>query len=376
MRKEKYIKVKKYKGNTYFTVQFSYKQLGKTMTYSHSFNSADYDSPAQALNEACKHRDLKRAEMLTKGLPANQKATVKDMFEASFEIYKRSGGTEENLRKYFRKYFTKYENMDIKDVDDWLITAHLESVKDTVSDNMISRIFTVWKRICKTAKSRKLVNDIATDTVEKPASTYMPEERQKIFTDEDTAKVIESLKEHCHTESQAYNNSVMISMIIVCRYTGLRPQEVKGIRRDDVDFENNLLYIRRSIGADGIRPVKTKSSIRVIPMIDKVRTELLSLMAFASYDYIFKFHGNYWPDAKELATAFNYYARLAGVPGWHLYSQRHAFDTELILAGVDPRTVMELMGHSSTNMTLGNYAHSNIATKEKALELVENGRKN
>ena len=35
MRKEKYIKVKKYKGNTYFTVQFSYKQLGKTMTYSH-----------------------------------------------------------------------------------------------------------------------------------------------------------------------------------------------------------------------------------------------------------------------------------------------------------------------------------------------------
>lgn len=375
MRKEKYIKVKNYKGNTYFTVQFSYKQMGRQCTYSKTFNAADYDSPAQALNEACRHRDLKRAEMLTQGLPSNQKMTVSQVFDLSFEVYKRGSGTEENHRKQFKKYFKEYADMDIKDVDNWLIMSHLESVKDKVSDNMISRIFGIWQRICKTAKSRKLVTVLATDTIEKPKSTYVVEPRQKIYSDADTQKVIDVLKSDHTTEGQAYNCMIMVGMIIVCRYTGLRPQEVKGLRRDDIDLENNVIYIRRSVGADGLKTTKTKDSVRMIPMVDQVRNELLSLMAVVPYDYIFKFYGNYWPDADELSDQFRYYANLAGVPGWHLYSQRHVFDSELILAGVDPRTVMELMGHSNTNTTVATYARSNVAAKKDAMEKVESGRK-
>jgi integrase len=40
----------------------------------------------------------------------------------------------------------------------------------------------------------------------------------------------------------------------------------------------------------------------------------------------------------------------------------------MITSNVDPRTVMELMGHCSTEMTIGTYARSSEEVKRKALE--------
>lgn len=374
MRKEKYIKTKQYKGNTYFTVQFNYKQCGKSYTYSKTFNAADFPSPAQALNAAAQHRDLKRAELITSGLPTGD-MTVAEAYEKSLTMYKRASGTEQNMNYTFNRYIRdQYGHMNMKDIDNFLITAQLESLKDQVSDGVLSRILTLWKRICKTAKALHATNQLATDTVEKPQSTVIVEERRQDYTDEETELVINAIRTADGNEDCEYNRMVMIAMIIVSRYAGLRPQELKAIHRDDIDFDKNILHIWRSVGYDGLKNTKNRISIRDVPLTTRVRTELMTLMVMSPYEYIFMFAGGYWPSPSTISNRFGYYARKAKVPGWHLYSQRHSFDSELILANIDPRTVMELMGHSNPTTTLKSYARSNAQKREEALDTVEKSR--
>ena len=50
-----------------------------------------------------------------------------------------------------------------------------------------------------------------------------------------------------------------------------------------------------------------------------------------------------------------------------MYQLRHQFSTDLITNHVDVRTVMELMGHNNTNMTV-EYARSSDDLKAEALK--------
>ena len=54
-----------------------------------------------------------------------------------------------------------------------------------------------------------------------------------------------------------------------------------------------------------------------------------------------------------------------------LYTLRHNFASQLIMAGVDLMTVSQLMGHTSIETTIKHYGHLRQQHIEEALELVE-----
>lgn len=369
-RKERYIKTKKYKGNTYYTVQFQYGDKHNKQTYSKTFNSADYDTPVQALNAACEHRDIKRAELATQGLPT-RKLTVSEAYERYLETHPRAETTLVNYRVRFKKYIApKYGKLYVSDIDEWTITTHLESLRNDCSDAVIRYVFLDWKNLFKAAKGMKAVTVDPTTAIDLPKSTVRKEKVKQDYTDEEMEKVIAMMlspKGYGHP----YNRAVVATMIRVSRYTGLRPRELKGLKREDIDFDTDTIYIR----PNETRNIKTPSSIRTVPMNAIVKTELLGLLAFSKHEYPFSFAHGRVPDSKEITMIVYRNAERAGVPGFHLYSMRHSFDSELITSGVDPRTVMELMGHSNIQTTIATYARSTEKIRREAIEKVENGRK-
>ena len=49
------------------------------------------------------------------------------------------------------------------------------------------------------------------------------------------------------------------------------------------------------------------------------------------------------------------------------YDLRHSFDTHLVGAGVDAKTVAQLMGHRNVTLTLTHYTHPDVAAHRAAV---------
>jgi len=62
-------------------------------------------------------------------------------------------------------------------------------------------------------------------------------------------------------------------------------------------------------------------------------------------------------EPRNVSHHFETIRRAAGMDWLHLHDLRHACGSYLIAEGVDPRTVMEVLGHSTFRLTMDTYAH-------------------
>lgn len=64
--------------------------------------------------------------------------------------------------------------------------------------------------------------------------------------------------------------------------------------------------------------------------------------------------------------------KTAGIPNYNWHCNRHTFACRLVMAGMDLRTVAQLMGHKTIQMTM-RYAHLAPDHQQNAAERIVNG---
>ena len=72
---------------------------------------------------------------------------------------------------------------------------------------------------------------------------------------------------------------------------------------------------------------------------------------------------------------FNPAIKKAKIENFTWHDLRHSFASRLTMKGVDLRTVQELMGHKTIQMTL-RYSHLSPAHKRAAVQMLVQGKKN
>ena len=60
-----------------------------------------------------------------------------------------------------------------------------------------------------------------------------------------------------------------------------------------------------------------------------------------------------------------------GLEKANFHSLRHTFATRCIEAGVDVKTLSEILGHSDVKTTLNRYVHSSFELKQKSITQLE-----
>jgi integrase len=159
---------------------------------------------------------------------------------------------------------------------------------------------------------------------------------------------------------------------------GTRPSEQLGLMWDDVDFEANVIHVRRIQMRDGSLSefTKTAAGVRSIPMSPLLREMLLTWRVRCprkdvKLERVFPAPGvaRAWPLPREGGAGALIYGnfrrrywgptlRRLGLPAVTPHSARHSFISVLQAQGVEVGLVAKLAGHKNAVVTLSHYTHA------------------
>jgi integrase len=154
---------------------------------------------------------------------------------------------------------------------------------------------------------------------------------------------------------------------------GLRQGEALGLRWQDVDLDMGYIRVTKQLQRiDGrlqlVEP-KTKRSRRTLALPASITKALLAHRNQQRDERIAA--GERWTDSGLVFTTAEgrgldgtaitkqFHAKLAhaGLPQRRFHDLRHSCATLLLVQGVSPRVVMDLLGHSQIGLTMNTYSH-------------------
>ncbi|MCY4661744.1 MAG: tyrosine-type recombinase/integrase [Acidobacteria bacterium] len=163
---------------------------------------------------------------------------------------------------------------------------------------------------------------------------------------------------------------------------GLRRGEALGLSWDSVDLDAGVLSVFRTLERAGSEPrfgePKTARGRRTITLPNIVASALRGHRSrqleerlaagprWQDFGLVFTTPTGTPLDGRNVTRRFKTILRRAGLPDIRYHDLRHTAATLLLAQGVDPRTIMETLGHSEIGMTLNTYAHVVPALQREA----------
>ena len=168
-----------------------------------------------------------------------------------------------------------------------------------------------------------------------------------------------------HEEQQQYltfANPLLWDIAELMVETGMRPQEVFTIRKENVHLAGRYIFIPKG---------KTAFARRNLPLTNVAWSILERRSSRAKNGWLFPHHRKPDQPMTTIQKAHEEALQRARLePRFRLYDFRHTFGSRSAMAGVDLATLKELMGHSNLSMTM-RYVHPTPEHKREALRKLE-----
>ncbi len=169
--------------------------------------------------------------------------------------------------------------------------------------------------------------------------------------------------------------------VIIALYTGLRIGEISALEWADIDFENNILYVRKTLqritSFEGVSQTKvvlgmpkSEASYRVIPFANNLRTYLEKMKAGSKCAHVICCK-NKRTEPRVISYRFRQLANKVGLYATTFHSLRHTYATRCLEQGIDIVTLSRLLGHASAKLTLDTYGDSTMQQRRYAMEAVD-----
>lgn len=242
-----------------------------------------------------------------------------------------------------------------------------QKLKEGLSVRYISDILVLLKSIFRYANReyhiRNVLENIVMPKRSKPEIAILSKEQQT------------KLEQHIKA-----NLSLTALGIFLSLYTGLRIGELCTLQWSDIDLEKRIITVRKTIqriqtihGRTRTKLIitepKSANSKRDIPIADCLM-EMLS--KFQDKAELYVLSGSKKPvEPRTMQYRFAKILRNADLPSVHFHSLRHLFATNCIALGFDVKTLSEILGHSSVEVTLSRYVHSSMERKRACMALMK-----
>lgn len=207
-----------------------------------------------------------------------------------------------------------------------------------------------------------------------PEMVYFPREKgeMRVLTQVEQAK----LEAYLLRDMDIYKFGVLLTL-----YTGLRIGELCALQWCNVNKEGisvckTMQRLQKESGYGSeifVGTPKTRTSARIIPLpsflfeyIDFFKQER------GPNDYVLSTDERHIVEPRVMQYRFKKYMQDLGIEGATFHTLRHSFATRCIdIYNFEIKTLSEILGHSTVEMTLNRYVHSSMELKRSNMERLQ-----
>lgn len=287
-----------------------------------------------------------------------------------------SGGQYARLKWTINKIKnSKLGEMKIQDVTKNDIQEFLNSIKD-LSDSYIKKLYEQFVQAYRRAEIKKYITYNPMYEVIKPKSDKQTKVVEAL--DINVQKAFTEYLNKASIEEEPYKNIFLIQM-----YMGLRIGEALALSTENIDLENKLLYVKRTLTNDKEFAIilgnktKTYAGNRTLPIPDFLMPIFEEQIKYSNenlHNLIFTTNDNYIRTSainKELKRIFEEELKTSS-KNISTHCLRHTYGTRCIEAGMTAVVLQRLMGHKDVTVTLNTYTSVFNKFKEDELKKVNN----
>lgn len=239
------------------------------------------------------------------------------------------------------------------------------------------------------SKKISVMFDYAVKTGVLPANPCKNAEAPKQDTAERRAMVAEKMYALAETLDPHYS---MQFAVLIATQLGLRRSEITGLSREDIDFEEHVIRIRKDYPDVGeLKDVKTIAGRRDMPMdpfleyavCQRLWSMVDDFKRFAPHLLVYDVAGKpvdvigssplvcnasgRRTRAGSLGSWWCKHRDAFNAQGWQLHEFRHTFASLGLLYGVHPKYMQDFLGHEHFGTTMDIYTHIDLEAKRNAL---------
>ncbi len=275
-------------------------------------------------------------------------------FAEIYERWKKDEFDENTNKSTLRNYTAAYnrctaiQQMKMSDIRPY----HLQQVLDSytnMSYESVSRIRVLFNQLYKWCIAHDCIKKNYAENL-KIKVKYDPKPKNA-FTTEEIKLLWDNIGQNEY-----------IKLVLILIYSGVRINELLNLKKIDVNFSEQVFYVRHS---------KTNSGIRTVPIADKVLPFWKSFIEKSKSPYVFVgVNGN--PLTYENFKK-RYYKPLMEQLGLNhtIHETRHTCISQLTMQNANPTMIKFIVGHKSImNLTEKVYTHIENSELVKTINLI------
>lgn len=241
-----------------------------------------------------------------------------------------------------------------------------------ISEHYIKDSLLLVKAVIRDGQDEGVFPDFAFKQIKIP-KTLQIETQKQVYTEKEYQKIIDYILKNISSKSVG---------ILLGIYTGMRIGEICALQWKDINFEERIINVNKTIqriynpldeletSKIVITPGKTKNSIRQIPITNDI---VQILKTIKNEDSFYILSNSKKPiEPRTYRKFYNKFMKETGVEPIKFHALRHTFASINIENGVDVKTISDILGHSDIAITLKTYTHTSQKAKEKAIQKFNN----
>ena len=272
-----------------------------------------------------------------------------------------------NYRNKFEKHILpEFGDIPCADLTAGRINAFInKKLADGLSASYVRDIFTVFKTMLKYAQEeygfRLSLKNVVLPKAERKQVEKISDTEQK--------KLVSYLKA---------NMSLTAFGILLSLFMGLRIGELCGLKWEDVDFQNKILHIRRTV--QRISSANGNRKTRIVISTPKSATSFREIAipdALMKYFEMFRDEADHFilsgadkpVEPRTMQYRYKKILQSAEVEDHNYHKLRHTFATNSAEKGFNVKALSAVLGHSSVTLTLNRYIHPDRTYERRLMNM-------